>query len=492
MYVNRDRVSPDHPSDPVAVVGRGADRPGGPVVAIVGGGYSGAAVAWHLARHPQARPPRIVVFEPRAELGRGLAYSTPDPDHRLNVPDRRMTLVTGQPLHFHDWLARPEAPLLPAGSATPQGDIFAPRAAFGQYVAAQLAPCLAQGQVEHRRTLVQRIERQGTRFVIRAADGTVVSADLLVLAVSHPPPGLPSALLPLQGDPALIADPAAPGALAGVAPDQRVLIVGSGLTSADILATLMRQGQRSAVHVLSRHGWRSQPHGPQQPESGADFARDPARSARALLRRVRLALAADAAQGLTWHPLFDRLRAQGAAIWAALPQAERRRFLRHLRALWDIHRFRIAPQTHAVLCRAERARRVIFHAAHLQGVASTGQGLHIAVRPRGGRETATLAVDRVILATGPAHGQVLAGNPALASLQAQGLLRPDPLGLGIETAADGRAVGGAGPVPGLYVAGPLARGTVGELMGVPEVTAWAEHLVRELVEDLALLHQGRD
>ena len=58
--------------------------PAQPTIAILGGGLSGAAVAYHLARLDCAA--RIVVVEPRAELGRGLAYSATDPDHRLNVP----------------------------------------------------------------------------------------------------------------------------------------------------------------------------------------------------------------------------------------------------------------------------------------------------------------------------------------------------------------------------------------------------------------------
>lgn len=453
-----------------------------PVIAIVGGGYSGAAVALHLARNDCNA--QVVVFEPRSEIGRGLAYSTPDPDHRLNVPDHRMTLISEDPNHFKNWLGSAEAPILPGGSATLAGEIFAPRAVFGQYVAACLADLVTAGRIIHRKETVIRIDAEARGYFVYGSQGAPLRADVVVLAASHPAPALPVELKALAHDKALIADASAPGALDQIAPQERVLIVGSGLTAADILATLARQGQRAPVHVLSRHGWRSQPHGPKQPEAQADFATNPSATALSLFRRVRLALDAEAARGVTWHAVFDKLRAQGPAIWAALSLPERQRFLRHLRALWDIHRFRIAPQTHATLVQAERQKSAIFHAARILAVQRLPGGIEISIRPRGRRDTSTLVVDRVILATGPAHGQVIADNPALASLARQGLVQPDPLKLGIATGTDARAIGISGPVHGLYVAGPLARGTVGELMGVPEVTAWAEHVAGRIRQSL--------
>ena len=48
-----------------------------PVIAIVGGGFSGAMVAVHLARLAGPRPPRVVLFEKADRLARGVAYGTP-------------------------------------------------------------------------------------------------------------------------------------------------------------------------------------------------------------------------------------------------------------------------------------------------------------------------------------------------------------------------------------------------------------------------------
>ncbi|MEO5615491.1 MAG: FAD/NAD(P)-binding protein [Cypionkella sp.] len=451
-------------------------------VAIIGGGLSGAAVAYHLAGLGQAMD--LVVIEPRADLGRGLAYATLDPDHRLSVPDHKMTLRSDQPEHFRRWLHAPEAPSLPANSARLSGEIYAPRAVFGSYVSAQLAPLLAAGRLRHVQARVISVG-WSDRYTLGLSDGGCVVADIVVLATTHPNAGLPRELAGLAGDPALISDPFAQGALAGVAEEARVLIVGNGLTSADIVASLHRRGHRGQITTLSRHGYRSQPHGPVQAETTADFAKAPARTALDLLRRTRAALAKDAALGLTWHAVFDRLRAQGPAIWAALPEAERRRFLRHLRALWDIHRFRVAPQTYEANQQMQRTGRLISLGARIVSATPCNPvKLSLQVRSNGTRFT--VAVDHVILATGPAHGGVIAATPALADLADLRLLQPDPLGLGLLTAANGQAVPVSGTADGtLLVAGPLARAAVGELMGVPEVIIWAEHIAREVAGQVA-------
>jgi uncharacterized NAD(P)/FAD-binding protein YdhS len=66
----------------------------------------------------------------------------------------------------------------------------------------------------------------------------------------------------------------------------------------------------------------------------------------------------------------------------------------------------------------------------------------------------------------------------LISLIAQGAIRPDPLGLGLEVDADCQAIDASGTSSGqLYAAGPLTQGYSWEVTAVPDI--------RNQVADLA-------
>ncbi|WP_425515446.1 FAD/NAD(P)-binding protein, partial [Oharaeibacter diazotrophicus] len=247
-----------------------------------------------------------------------------------------------------------------------------------------------------------------------------------------------------------------------------------GLTAADIVGTLRAQGHRGRITLVSRHGLRSRGHAPagQAAVPRGDFVSRPATTALALLRRVRAEVRAAADEGLTWHPVFDALRLQGGAIWRALSIAERRRLVRHLRSFWDVHRFRIAPQLDELLVAELTAGRVEHVAGRVVGAAAEpGGGFAVEIRLRAGGTVVRRRFGALIVATGPAHGTVLASQPHLEGLAAAGVLKPDPIGLGIACDDGARALRADGKAePDLFVAGPLARGTFGELMGLPQVT----------------------
>jgi uncharacterized NAD(P)/FAD-binding protein YdhS len=454
-------------------------------VVVLGGGFTGAAVAWHLAR--QSARPLITIIEPRPFLGGGLAYSSEEPSHRVNVPASRMSLSPDEPEHFSHWLAHGGEAERDPDAVWRNGDIFPRRQVFGRYVAEQLAPHIASGAIRHVRDRASDVKRDGNGWIVTAS-GQPIAADIVVLAMTHPSPDVPVALESIADAEGFVADVYSGDALGSIAPEASVLIVGSGLTSADTVAELDRRGHRGRILAVSRHGLRSRGHPRVRGEPFGDFTAMPATTALGLLENIRSTLAAANARGVNWQSVFDQLRLQGPVIWSALKEDQRTRLVRRLRAFWDVHRFRIAPQVEAVLDRRRAEGTFDSIAASLVASNDDGDGLAITLRRRGQRQFETMHFDAVINTTGPAHGKTLRINPALRSLGDAGLIRIDSHGLGIATGRDSRAVGpDGGPVPGLFIAGPLARGTFGELMGLPEVARHAQAVASEIESRLGAL-----
>jgi len=461
-----------------------------PHIAIIGGGFSGAALAWHLARDGGG-PKRMTVFEPRPFLGAGLAYGAGDPQHRVNVPATRMSIDTSQPDDFINWIRGTGALADDPAATRPDGDVFPARAVFGRYVADRLAPLLHAGVLTHLRRRVTGVHRvPDGGWIVTDATGVSLPADIVVIATSHPAPQPPGVLRALDlhpgQHPILVTNPWQAGALDDIRHTDSVLVVGSGLSMADAIVSLTARGHTGRVTAISRRGQRSHGHATGAVKPVGDFISPPARTARHLLQRIRHELARHAGQ--PWQAVFDRIRTQAPDIWAALSVPERRRLIRHLRPFWDTHRFRIAPQADEVLRARERAGMLDVRAARV--VAARVRHGQFALTLRHGSSPAWEACyDAIITTTGPAHGAIMHMQPYIGGLAAAGLVEVDATGLGLHVDALGRACVGGRHEGSLFVAGPLARGRFGELMGLPEVTHYAEKLA-VIISTLAAARPG--
>ncbi|RVL88815.1 FAD/NAD(P)-binding protein, partial [Sinorhizobium meliloti] len=202
-----------------------------PTVAIIGGGFTGAVVATHLARDRAMDGWQIALFEPRERLGCGLAYDTAEPAHRVNVPAARMSIDPDDPDHFMRWLELRGEPRDDPEALARDGHLYPARQLFGRYVAETIAPFLEHGRIAHHRARVIAVERQGAAWAVRGAGGTLRRADVLVVATTHPAPQAPAGIgAVLAGHPRYVPDSTEPDALDRIRSGDRVLIIGTGLT----------------------------------------------------------------------------------------------------------------------------------------------------------------------------------------------------------------------------------------------------------------------
>ena len=433
-------------------------------VAIIGGGFSGALQAINLLRH---QGPRATLIERRAEAARGVAYSAAHPDHLLNVRAANMSALPQDPDHFAHWLDR-RHPELAGG--------FAPRLVYGDYLAELLddARKAAPDRLYLIRGEALDLEPAGEGWRIMLADGSTIEADAVILAPGNLPPHIPGDIDAAALAPGCFAPEPWSGDVAeGLKADDTVLVIGSGLTMVDIALLLDARGYDGQIVALSRRGLSPRAHAPVAPST---LDTRPPTDAIGLLRHVRTRSAE-----VGWRAAVDELRPFTEGLWTAADLDQRRRFLRHLRAWWDVHRHRIAPEVAAKITAMKADGRLRIVAGKLVGAKAHGDGAMVRYRPRGSDDLTSLRVRRIINASGPQGDLLRTEEPLLRRLLDRGLIRPDRLRIGIDVTQQSEAIGHDGePCPTLLALGPMTRGTFWEIVAVPDIRRQTWAVARKL------------
>ncbi|MER6419881.1 FAD/NAD(P)-binding protein [Streptomyces sp. NPDC001137] len=444
-------------------------------VAVVGAGAAGTLTAVQLCETATRRrtPLGLVLLDPAPEAGRGTAYATRDPRHRLNVPAGGMSCYPDDPGHFTRWLCRHGEPSVTAAD-------FATRYRYGAYLADTLAQAIvrAQGTVTVRRLRTRAescTDTPGGGLALHLADGGHLAVDSAVLATGPAAPSATWAPPALRTSARFVAAPWATGALDGPLSDTAdVLLVGTGLTAVDLALTLDRPGR--TVHALSRSGLLPQPHA-LTPAGSMDA---PAGLDDASLGRLRRAVYGHISRSVRthgdWRPALDSLRPHTARLWESLTPEDRAEFLAREGALWNTHRHRMAPATAESVARARTARRLTVHTGAVTDAADHDDSLLVTLS--NGR---TLHVGWVIDCTGPGRRF---DDALWRSLFTSGAAVPGPLGMGVAT-REGRLLDSEGRADRpLFTLGAPRRGELWETTAIPEIRVQAAALAAQLLAPL--------
>jgi uncharacterized NAD(P)/FAD-binding protein YdhS len=434
-------------------------------LAIVGGGFSGSLLAINLLRHGG---PRAILVERASLAGRGLAYATEHDCHLLNVRAANMSAFAEAPDHFVRWL-------VDRGLGGPTD--FVPRATYGRYIQDMLEAEQAAhpGRLEIIGDEVMTLKR-GQEFRLTLASGRAIEADGVVLALGnlppHPPPGLDPAQLPAD---VYVEDPWRTDIVGGLRTDDKVLLLGTGLTAIDVAVLLQEQGFSGGTFAVSRRGLLPRAHA-DGIGSPPPLAVPPEPRILAILRQLR----SDSSR-MNWRHAVDRLRPHSQLLWARLPPPERARFLRHARPWWDVHRHRLAPQVATKVETLIRDGRLETLGARLVSAEAEEAGrVDVRLRGRDGR-LHRLSASRIVNCTGPTGDLRRSREPLLRQLLADGLARPDPLALGLDLDHLGRVRDARGRAdPDLWAVGPMARAAFWEITAVPDIRSQVAALARRL------------
>lgn len=396
-------------------------------------------------------------------MGRGVAYSTTEPVHLLNVRAEGMSALAGEPDHF--------ARAFEAQGGDRRG--FAPRRLFAAYLEGILKEAVASGCVELVEGTATGAKRDEKGWNLGFSDGSSIEAKALVLAIGNQEPeglaAFASAGSRFIGNPWGEQARAATRDLASTG--EPALMVGTGLTMVDLVLSLDSAGYSGRIVALSRRGL--------APRGHADF--EPAAVEReqlpGTLRSVFRWLRRRSAE-IGWRAAVDSLRPHSHALWQKLSHAEQQRFLRHARPWWDVHRHRIAPEVAATIERLVGDGRLEIVAGRLVSARGDEDGLEVEYRRRGADRPHKERFAYAFNCTGPLHSVARSKDPLLRSLLDQTEIRSDRLGIGLEVDETNRAG------EHLWAMGPLTKGRYWEIIAVPDIREQAAQVADAIDREL--------
>jgi uncharacterized NAD(P)/FAD-binding protein YdhS len=445
-------------------------------IAVIGAGFSGTLLSLHLLRH--CPPPiRLVLIERNSQFGRGLAYGTGNPSHILNVPAARMSAFHDRPLDFLDWLTRQ-----PNGEDSgPQ--TFAPRKAFGAYIRALLNEEIKRSgreRLELVRGDVTGLDRTAHPLVLTLDRARTIEADFAVLATGNfPPEPAPVPNAAFYDTPFYRPDPWAPDTFSDLDPDAPILLLGTGLTTVDAVISLLDQGHRGPIHALSRRGLVPRRHAA-VPLPAPEHESFPT-SVNALTRFLRKESARATAQGSSWQPIIDEMRPFTVDMWQTMSLPDRKRFLRHLRPWWDVHRHRMAGQVADRIDATRTSGQLRILVGRVRDYAINGDRADVQYRPRQKDELVGIEVARVVNCAGPGADYDRIPDPLIRGLLRDGAARPDPLRLGLDVTGNCALLNKAGAISRrLFAVGPVTKGAFWEMTAVPDIRRQTEKLAEYL------------
>lgn len=417
-------------------------------------------VAAHLAR----KGIDAILIEGGDRAGRGIAYSTTEPAHVLNVCAESMSAWVSDPDHFANWFETQ------GGEAAG----FAQRRLFGRYLDHILDEAVTSGRVELVERKAVSASPNGEQWNVELDNGETIEASAVVLAHGNQPPDP----LPMSGSRRFIGNPwsrDAHDAIADAAAnDADVLIIGTGLTMIDTVLSFDAAGHGGRIVALSRRGLVPHAHADHEPVP-VELYEVPKGSAVNLLRWLRRRAASEG-----WRAAVDSLRPHSHFVWQALPLEEQKRFMRHARPWWDVRRHRIAPEVAQRIHELVASGQLEIVAGRLKDVTETGDGLDVRISRRGGNRELRLRVAYAFNSTGPLHALARTKDAMLRQMLDDGLIRPDVLGVGLEVDERSRITG----VDRAWAMGPLTKGRYWEIVAVPDISGQAAVVADDIAMEL--------
>ena len=454
-------------------------------IAIIGAGFSGCQLAIELMRNGPS-PLDISLFDASASFGPGVAFGARHDRLLLNTRVANMSALASDPSHFLRWLWAHDLPEHPAAAIPPSGHAFVARGVYGRYLRDVLDAAEAAAPRDVRlnrigRGVVGLTDEHGVLWLKLDDDSTCV-ADVAVLCIGNLPPRLPrapgvDAISGAEADRQSLGrgehrpDPAVrcgPGA--GQRPDDGRCCDPARRPRPPGSRSWRYRGTACCRRSTRRHGAR-------RPRNGWTGRRPRAACCGRSASRSRV----PSAPGSTGGPCSTAGASACPCCGTVCRWSSAGDFSATCGPSGTSTAIAWRPRSRGQIKEMQASGQLEVRAGTIEAYQAGQDGVAVRFRNRGSRIEVRVVGDWLVSCAGPALDFRHVREPLIQDLLARGLVRPEPLGLGLETTRGLQLVGWNGrPNGSLFALGPLTRGTFWETTGVPEIREQGRALARRL------------
>ncbi len=445
-------------------------------IAIIGGGLSGTLLAHYLLQ-ADAQPLTVYLFEKDyQQLSRGIAYRTSNENQLLNVPTGSMNLYGLPAGDFYQWL-------LSKGHSHIVPEDFVSRSLFGAYLKEIFQESLDRAKQVNVKVITDEvidIVKDEDVLHVSTANGHAYKVTKAVVANGILPPTSPfDVTLEITLSGLYQSNPWNFRYIDQLKSNDHVVLIGTGLTMLDHAVGLLRSNKNIRVTAFSRRGLLPLAHKPYQSYSFPDYSIVPKEDIGVLLRSIKDYYSIHQDKGLDWRDLMDRIRTQVPQLWKALSSASKKRFIRHLKPYWEIHRHRAPDQVLRVVEQAMKDNRFKLMKGKINTVTTHSRKLSLNLV--GSNETIQIHANYLLNSSGLQQDVSLTSDVLLKKLLERGYMVPDSNSLGIETDETGALQCTVGE-KNIFTLGALRRAAVFECTAAKEIGEQAFRLSKNLLK----------
>ena len=447
-------------------------------ITIIGGGASGTLLAVNLLQAATNQPVEINLVDKKKNIGLGVAYSTSKDCHLLNVPVAKMSASPDDTEHFHRWLKVKGYEFQP--------DDFVPRRIYGEYLREVLMEAARSKTPSANLNIIDDeavdilTDEYGAQVILKS--GEILFSDKVVLAFGNfPPPHPPVCDAAFIDSEKYFQNPWDTKINEKIAGDDDVLIIGTGLSMVDVVLNFYQNRHQGKIFALSTRGLLPAVHrfGHDLPPFNGEITSQFKVSG--MLKKIRERIRETESAGGNWRAVIDAMHPVTQKAWLNLDTTERQRFMRHLRRIWDVSRHRMPAECASVLDEMRDARQLHLKKGRILEIKLSSDGKFKVVFSKAGLRN-IMTVGAIINCMGTESDFNRIDFPLVKNMLAGGLIKTDPLNLGISALPDGRVLNELGSVSDkLYAIGNALKGVLWETTAIPEIRIQASNLAQNLL-----------